>query len=212
MKLDSTNNRPAISERHRKELLRFLLEKTAAVRMGIKPGELLRVKHCYETENSEGLRYCLYRRDVYETLALDFVELLTEKESSLVLFYDRAKLAVTLADPANRAILSSEGYPAETSPEGAIAFLGKRFSENGICHEVGVFVGYPAKDVRGFMEHLPTTSAHGTPWRIFGDVAESARIASLYRRAERFARETLDSVATIGNFFDFCNHASYAFK
>ena len=32
-----------IDERHRKELLRFLLVKTAAVRRGVKPGELLRV-------------------------------------------------------------------------------------------------------------------------------------------------------------------------
>ena len=43
-----------ISEKHRKELLRFLLLKTAAVRSGVKPGELLRVQHCYKSRNSEG--------------------------------------------------------------------------------------------------------------------------------------------------------------
>ena len=32
-----------IDERHRKELLGFLLVKTAAVRLGVKPAELLRV-------------------------------------------------------------------------------------------------------------------------------------------------------------------------
>ena len=45
-----------IDESHRKELLRFLLVKTAAVRRGVKPAELLRVRHCYSGVNSEGLR------------------------------------------------------------------------------------------------------------------------------------------------------------
>ena len=36
-----------IDESHRKELLKFLLVKTAAVRQGIKPAELLRVRHYY---------------------------------------------------------------------------------------------------------------------------------------------------------------------
>ncbi len=39
---------PCIDESHRKELLKFLLVKTAAVRRGVKPAELLRVRHCPE--------------------------------------------------------------------------------------------------------------------------------------------------------------------
>ncbi len=38
-----TENTNRVDEAHRKELLRFLLVKTAAVRRGVKPGELLRV-------------------------------------------------------------------------------------------------------------------------------------------------------------------------
>ena len=39
-----TENTNRVDEAHRKELLRFLLVKTAAVRRGVKPGELLRVR------------------------------------------------------------------------------------------------------------------------------------------------------------------------
>ncbi len=42
-----------VSESHRKELLKFLLVKTAGVRLGIKPGELLRVQHCYTKVNKD---------------------------------------------------------------------------------------------------------------------------------------------------------------
>ena len=85
-----------IDEEHRKELLRFLLVKTAAVRQGVKPAELLRVRHCYASVNAEGLRVCLYRSDIYGILRLDYVELKVEAESSLVLFYNPSTLATTL--------------------------------------------------------------------------------------------------------------------
>ena len=50
-KLGATNMKPEVSQAHRRELLRFLLTKTAAVRSGIKPAELLRVRHCYKSKN-----------------------------------------------------------------------------------------------------------------------------------------------------------------
>ena len=91
-----------IDEAHRKELLRFLLVKTAAVRRGVKPAELLRVRHCYSCVNSEGLRVCLYRSDIYCILGLDYVELKVEETSSLVLFHNPPVLAATLAERRNR--------------------------------------------------------------------------------------------------------------
>ena len=66
-------NENMIDEEHRKELLRFLLVKTAAVRLGVKPAELLRVRHCYASVNAEGLRVCLYRSDIYGILGLALV-------------------------------------------------------------------------------------------------------------------------------------------
>ena len=100
-----------IDERHRKELLGFLLVKTAAVRQGVKPAELLRVRHCYEGVNSEGLHICLYRSDIYGILGLDYMELKVERQSSLVLFYNPAVLGATLAESRNRRWLARLGYP-----------------------------------------------------------------------------------------------------
>ena len=129
---------PAIDERHRKELLGFLLVKTAAVRQGIKPAELLRVRHCYSSVNSEGLRVCLYRSDIYGILGLDYIELKVEAESSLVLFYNPAALASTLAEKRNRRWLARLGYPDATSaslPQ-MLGHLVRRAKEcNMLCFE-----------------------------------------------------------------------------
>ena len=116
-------NENRIDEEHRKELLRFLLVKTAAVRQGVKPAELLRVRHCYSGVNAEGLRVCLYRSDIYCILGLDYVELNVLEDSSLVLFYNPQTLAATLADPRNARWLARMGYPAVTSQGGKAVLL-----------------------------------------------------------------------------------------
>ena len=112
-----------IDESHRKELLKFLLVKTAAVRQGIKPAELLRVRHCYSGVNSEGLRVCLYRSDIYCILGLDYVELSVQEDSSLVLFYNPHALAATLTEARNARWLARMGYPADTSQGGDAELL-----------------------------------------------------------------------------------------
>lgn len=197
-----------ISEKHRRELLRFLLLKTAAVRSGVKPGELLRVQHCYKSRNSEGFNFCLYRADILETLKLNYLELRVEPESSLILFYHHETLAKTLSDTKNLSLLSTLGYPAGCDMDDLLAFLRERFAVEKIPHEVGVFIGYPLKDVKGFMEKLPRTPVHRGDWTVFGDAAESLEKMSLYRKAEEFAGKILDVCEDLQTFFDlFVAHA-----
>lgn len=198
-----------ISEKHRRELLRFLLLKTAAVRSGVKPGELLRVQHCYKSRNSEGFNFCLYRADILETLKLNYLELRVEPESSLILFYHHETMAKTLSDTKNLSLLSTLGYPAGCDMDDLLAFLRERFAVEKIPHEVGVFIGYPLKDVKGFMEKLPRTPVHRGDWTVFGDAAESLEKMSLYRKAEEFAGKILDVCEDLQTFFDLITNIEY---
>lgn len=197
---------PTIDERHRKELLGFLLVKTAAVRRGVKPAELLRVRHCYESVNSEGLRVCLYRSDIYDILRLDYIELKVEAESSLVLFYDPATLAKTLSDSRCNRWLARFGYPEAgetgTSLSAMLAHLVCRAAQCNLPHEVGVFIGYPLKDVVGFMRQIPATPVHHGAWRVYGGVRESLARMRIYKDAEDDARATFHRTEGISDFID----------
>lgn len=198
-----------IDESHRKELLKFLLVKTAAVRQGIKPAELLRVRHCYSGVNAEGLRVCLYRSDIYCILGLDYVELNVQEDSSLVLFYNPQTLSATLAEPRNARWLARMGYPADTSMEGGtevlqgmLAHLVNRAAACELPHEVGVFIGYPLKDVAGFMQRIPATPVHHGAWRVYGGADESLRRMRLYANAEANAAQVLDRSRGIEEFIN----------
>ena len=166
-----------IDESHRKELLKFLLVKTAAVRQGIKPAELLRVRHCYSGVNS--------------------------------LFYNPQTLAATLAEPRNARWLARMGYPADTSMEGGtevlqgmLAHLVNRAAACELPHEVGVFIGYPLKDVAGFMQRIPATPVHHGAWRVYGGADESLRRMRLYANAEANAAQVLDRSRGVEEFIN----------
>ncbi len=191
---------PVIDERHRKELLGFLLVKTAAVRQGIKPAELLRVRHCYAGVNSDGLRVCLYRSDIYGILRLDYIELKVEEESSLVLFYNPAVLGATLAERRNRRWLARLGYPENGTTGELLAELRLRWKGKDMPHEVGVFLGYPLKDVAGFMRRIPATPVHHGAWRVYGGAQESLERMRLYASAEEEAKAALQSAKGIDDF------------
>ena len=216
-----------IDERHRKELLKFLLVKTAAVRRGIKPAELLRVRHCYEGVNAEGMRICLYRSDIYGVLGLDYIELKVENQSSLVLFYNPRALAGTLAEPRNARWLARMGYPvgeatgvppsgsADVRGSGApaaslsgrslrnmLAHLASRAAGRELPHEVGIFIGYPLKDVAGFISRIPATPVHHGEWRVYGNAEESLRRMRLYAAAEADATAAFERASGVDDFIE----------
>lgn len=192
-----------IDAHHRKELLKFLLVKTAAVRKGIKPGELLRVRHCYETKNEEGLRICLYRSDIYDILGLDYIELKVEEGSSLVLFYNPEALRATLGERHNQRWLARRAYPVEAgSVDAMLGELVRRAQGAELPHEVGIFIGYPLKDVAGFIAKIPATPLHNGPWRVYGNARESLTRMQLYARAEEEARVVLEASRGIDEFIE----------
>lgn len=178
---------------HRKNLLSFLLLKTAAVRSGVKPGELLRVRRCFTEKTLSGEPVCLHRRDILNILQLDYIELLVERDSSLVLFYHAEAMEKALRDPANRAILTQCGYPVDADVRELLIDLQQRFQfGQDLPHEVGVFLGYPAKDVAGFMANLPRTPVEHGRWAVYGDAGESVARMTLYRRIEAAAEHVLN--------------------
>ena len=197
---------PEIDERHRLELLRFLLVKTAAVRRGIKPAELLRVRHCYSAVNSQGLRVCLYRRDIYVTLGLDYLELKVEEGSSLVLFYNPSVLAATLRTRGIAHWLGRLGYPVERGMEAMLAHLKSRFADGTFSHEVGLFIGYPLKDVVGFIKHLPSTPVHNGAWRVYGVAKESLERMVAYAREESEANRLFAKARCVRDFIDMISY------
>ena len=72
---------------------------------------------------------------------------------ALIYLYRPAMLEKDLSDPVADDILKENGYPSDNSSR-RIAWLIRRLKEyDTFPHEIGLFLGYPAVDVRGFIRH-----------------------------------------------------------
>ncbi len=86
-----------------------------------------------------------------------------------ILFYRENELNKTLKDKNNLRFLRGIGYPSAYGLHRYLEFLSKKIEGGIIPDEIGVFLGYPLKDVMGFMGHpsLKLTKING--WRVYGD-------------------------------------------
>lgn len=104
------------------------------------------------------------------------------------------QLSQKLGDPESISILREQGYVGSGSQE-LICQLRKRLvayylaqKERGIefPHEIGVFLGYPAEDVRGFMGGRQVTCKGA--WHAYGDEQVAKRRFLALERQEKHCR------------------------
>ena len=169
----------------RERVARRILLEVAPVLSGVKPAALLSLEdgECGAAGRAERV-FCSRRSRLAAATGLSVRVLRRTGRGCQALFFDAGLLAARLAEPDAAAFLRARGWPAE--PPAALARLADAFADApGDCPpEVGVFLGYPVRDVAGFIERpeeaLPT---RGTLWRVFAPAAESLRLMARIRRA-----------------------------
>ena len=90
--------------------------------------------------------------------------------------YRIRRLVRDLADPEIRQFLADCGY-RDFSVEGALAHLARRIMEKGgeFPHEIGLFLGYPLGDVKGFIKHRGQNCKCTGCWKVYCDEREARR-------------------------------------
>ena len=108
------------------------------------------------------------------------IPLMYREGKALIYLFRPMMLKRDLNDPVASGILEVCGYP-EGKPEKRIAFLIRRLKEYDVFpHEIGLFLGYPAVDVRGFMEHRKCK--YTGLWKVFeSDETEAKKIFACCR-------------------------------
>ena len=94
---------------------------------------------------------------------------------SLILVYSPKLLAARLSAPENRELLREYGYTDDLPLDECLERLSERTKCDDFPHEIGIFLGYPAEDVRGFVENGGCNYKLCGCWKVYGSV-ESAQI------------------------------------
>ena len=81
-----------------------------------------------------------------------------------------------------RTLLRKAGYEANSSIEAQLGELSRRIESKGsFPHEIGLFIGYPAKDVAAFMGLIKLPFTCQCLWKIYGNPDQSLGLAEQFR-------------------------------
>ena len=129
---------------------------------------------------------------------LSIVALQRSSKIARILVYRAAKVKDVLSRMP-RWVLEKMGYPTDIEPNAFIDELGRRWRDNeDIPHEVGFCLGYPVKDVLGYMQLVPLPYTGSCGWRIYGNPRVSLRRSRAFRRAREAASAALSMQADNG--------------
>ena len=164
-------------------LASYLAMEAAEVIGGVKPANLINL---VDRERSCGRNvYRLWRRYGKRLLTeagLAARELVQRDDGVLLLIFQPERLATHLATQRVTNFLNRAGYHPSDDTRAVLDQLSSRFHNGRVPHEIGVILGYPLKDVAGFMGWacLPVTGQG--PWKIYGDPCPSLAVVDACRR------------------------------
>ena len=154
-------------------LEKALIEHCAPTLAGIKSAGLFSYFHTDETRAREELREVnamLNERGVY-------VEALVWREASVLIYaYRQSHLEKELRQDGVSELLEPYGYE-DVSVDGCFP------------HEIGVFLGYPIEDVKGFIEHGGRDCKSCGLWKVYCDTAYAQRLFDKMSKCSRVYRQ-----------------------
>ncbi len=113
----------------------------------------------------------------------------TKGNLALIYLYRPSKLENDLKDKLASQMLISLGY-SKTSVEKCVAELAQRLkNEESFPHEIGLFLGYPPEDVKGFIDNKAEKSKCVGCWKVYGDKAHAEKCFSSYKKCTRIYKE-----------------------
>lgn len=167
-------------------LAAFLALHSAEVLDGVKPANLVMLHDRLHTCGRN--LYRLWDEHAAGLLADSGVEAKILSDCGrrrLVLLYGPGLLEGLLNKPNARNFLLKAGYPPYERAAQALEELTRRMRPGDFPHEIGLFLGYPLKDVAGFMGWAAIPFSSNGPWRIYGDPTRSLGLAQCHKACRR---------------------------
>lgn len=168
-------------------LYKKLYSTASPVTEKIKPGVLFNIR------DTAGVEYWKQEQNsLLRSLNLSAECLYEGSDFITVYLYDVNILGNTLQKPENLAFLKAKGYTAGPA-ERELHRLKEFYSVTDYPHEIGLFLGYPLADVRGFIKNGGRNYKLNRYWKVYGDTELALELFSRIDRARANAAAYLAS-------------------
>ncbi len=120
----------------------------------------------------------------------------------LVLVYQKDALEHQLKKPEILKQLKRYGYP-ESNLKLQIEFLSERLNKtNGFPHEIGLFLGYPLRDVLAFEHYKGEGAKLCGYWKVYFDVEQAKKTFDIFDKCRNKFEENLFSGKTLAQLLE----------
>ena len=162
-----------------------LIEHCSPTLAGVKPASLFRF--CPRDSALFARRFLALRQQfAARGLRLVILKGCRRTGSYLLYLYRERDLAEVLGRREHRDFLRAMGYTPWEAPGDCLRQLAARLClEEEFPHEIGVFLGYPLDDVKGFIRHKGRDYTFCGCWKCYGDPQAARRRFERYHRCPR---------------------------
>jgi hypothetical protein len=162
-------------------LASFLAYHGAEVLNGVKPGNLINIPAHHPCSKNLVALWHHHGASLLTGSGLVAKVLAARRNSLLVYLYCRDSVENLLNQGKVRNFLKKAGYGDFSDCEAALTELQCRMRQGGFPHEIGLFLGYPLKDVAGFLGWAKLPVSGQDAWKIYGDPRKSLELAACHR-------------------------------
>ena len=157
----------------------LMIREASPTLAGIKTGSLF---NCAFNDRDELLADIRNMNHSLLEKGLCMLPLRFDEGSVLIYLFRAGLLRKDLADAESVRILKEAGYRQLAYPY-CLTELGRRLNaKNGFPHEIGLFLGYPPEDVRGFIENHAQNYKFIGYWKVYGDEEKARRTFEKYKK------------------------------
>ena len=166
----------------------IIVENCSPTLAGIKTGNIFTVDRSLITDINEELREL---NQCFAGKGLRAIPLKISDKNVLLYLYRPDKLKADLSCKEAREILLAKGYSCESVESDIVHLINQIRSQDSFPHEIGLFLGYPPVDVRGFMEDTRKGVKCVGYWKVYGDKEKAEKTFSSYKKCTEVYKKCL---------------------
>lgn len=162
---------------------------------GIKPSSLFWLKKS-DCGNLIYFKKCFHKK------GFGFVNMREKENKVLVYVFNKTQLKDILFSPENRSFLRERGFEYSTLNEALCTLKAKIKNQAEFPHEIGIFLGYPLEDVKGFIENPDCGVLLCGYWKVYENFDDKAVKFKRLKQCEACIKRKMDSGKSLVSIFN----------
>lgn len=149
---------------------------------GLKTGNLF---SCSYRDSEEVLGFLRHWNTMLREKGIRLLPLRFKNGKALIYVYRPSQLNKDFRDDGVCQLLAQQGYCTENCQQCVVRLIHKLRENAEFPHEIGLFLGYPCEDVKGFIENKAARAKCVGCWKVYGDANKAQRQFERFKKCTK---------------------------